>query len=402
MQIHSFHFDDFLAPLHAKEFSEQFWEKKPLLISRKGKGYKGLMNLQDFNSLLFSQTTRTKRDVPWVRFINNKKQIDIETLVDAHTGILKKNKVQAAYQEGATIYLVRQEERFQPFHQLCQVFEEALGHPCGTNTFLTPPHSQGFTAHFDRYEAFIIQLEGSKHWKIWDLAEPFPLAGNDTPYHGYLPDPLYEVDLQPGDFLYLPRGFVHEASTTDQFSLHVSVAIDVFTWLDVVMELAKALPDLRRALPMQYLMQPRFEKQNNEYIQSLIPLLQQPEQLRLALKKVKSKFAKIKQTSSIVDPFIPSTPCEITPATYLKKKEGILSCLLTEGEITTLYFGEDEIAGPAFLEHSLQYILDTPSFSIMTMPDDLTVSGKKVLITNLIKAGFLVLDSCLQNNRPLA
>lgn len=37
----------------------------------------------------------------------------------------------------------------------------------GTNVYLTPPQSQGFAPHYDDIEAFIIQLEGSKYWKLY-------------------------------------------------------------------------------------------------------------------------------------------------------------------------------------------------------------------------------------------
>jgi len=32
---------------------------------------------------------------------------------------------------------------------------------------LTPPGSQGFAPHFDDIEAFVIQLEGKKRWRLY-------------------------------------------------------------------------------------------------------------------------------------------------------------------------------------------------------------------------------------------
>ena len=34
--------------------------------------------------------------------------------------------------------------------------------------YLTPPGSQGFAPHYDDIEAFVIQLEGKKHWKLYN------------------------------------------------------------------------------------------------------------------------------------------------------------------------------------------------------------------------------------------
>lgn len=34
--------------------------------------------------------------------------------------------------------------------------------------YLTPPGSQGFAPHYDDIEAFVIQLEGQKQWKLYN------------------------------------------------------------------------------------------------------------------------------------------------------------------------------------------------------------------------------------------
>lgn len=37
----------------------------------------------------------------------------------------------------------------------------------GANVYLTPPGTQGFAPHYDDIEAFLIQLEGKKHWRLY-------------------------------------------------------------------------------------------------------------------------------------------------------------------------------------------------------------------------------------------
>lgn len=36
-----------------------------------------------------------------------------------------------------------------------------------SNAYLTPPGSQGFAPHYDDIDAFIMQLEGAKAWKVY-------------------------------------------------------------------------------------------------------------------------------------------------------------------------------------------------------------------------------------------
>src|SRR5690606_3406789 len=45
---------------------------------------------------------------------------------------------------------------------------------------------------------------------------------------------LYEIDLQQGDILYLPREFVHDVTTTDRASAHISFGGQHFTWATIV------------------------------------------------------------------------------------------------------------------------------------------------------------------------
>jgi len=43
-----------------------------------------------------------------------------------------------------------------------------------------------------------------------------------------------ELMLTAGDLLYMPRGFLHEAWTTDEPSTHLTVGLHVVRWLDLL------------------------------------------------------------------------------------------------------------------------------------------------------------------------
>lgn len=49
-------------------------------------------------------------------------------------------------------------------------------------------------------------------------------------------EPLFDVVLEPGDMLYFPRGFVHQATTVDnEHSLHITLsAYQKTAWVDLL------------------------------------------------------------------------------------------------------------------------------------------------------------------------
>lgn len=99
----------------------------------------------------------------------------------------------------------------------------------------------------------MLQIAGSKRWRIHKPPLPLPRRSQPFDPRGYVPSaPLSELDLVPGDLLYLPRGFVHTTETADSFSVHVTLGTTVYTWIELLTEwaqLSKQSPSFRRALP---------------------------------------------------------------------------------------------------------------------------------------------------------
>lgn len=111
--------------------------------------------------------------------------------------------------------------------------------------YLTPPDTQGFAPHYDDIEAFILQLEGKKHWKVYkprnaneDLARlSSPNFSEDTDNIG---EPVLDVVLEEGDLLYFPRGYIHQGKAVGEHSLHVTLSCyQLNSWGDMLKEVRK-------------------------------------------------------------------------------------------------------------------------------------------------------------------
>lgn len=133
----------------------------------------------------------------------------------------------------------------------------------GANFYLTPPNSQGFAPHFDDIEAFVLQVEGCKRWKLYsprDASEVLARVSSPNFKQDEIGAPILDVTLHPGDLLYFPRGIIHQAFTVpDNHSLHVTMSVyQKNSWADLLelllphalAQAAESELNLRQGIPM--------------------------------------------------------------------------------------------------------------------------------------------------------
>jgi hypothetical protein len=143
---------------------------------------------------------------------------------------------QARLAEGATIVANGVSQQHEPLARLCEAVAAAFGAHAGANAFLAPPGARGYAAHFDTDDTIFVQLEGSKHWRLYEgpiaLPLPWQLRGVDEAALG----PARLVELRAGEALYLPRGWVHTPVAGDTGSLHVTIGLQPLLVRDRLVE----------------------------------------------------------------------------------------------------------------------------------------------------------------------
>ena len=68
----------------------------------------------------------------------------------------------------------------------------------------------GVGPHIDNYDVFIIQGLGKRHWRVGAKTELNEFAAHAALKHCAAFDAIIDVELEPGDILYIPVGFPHE------------------------------------------------------------------------------------------------------------------------------------------------------------------------------------------------
>jgi hypothetical protein len=231
-----------LSPVAVDEFASRYWEQRPLVVHRSDSEYYApLITLAQFDQLLSTQGDITKA----LRVIQRGKEDHLyrwSPIGSAPT----LEQCYARYRQGATLSLTHIHHRWPPLGQLCQQLAELLSAGCQTNVYLTPPMAQGLGRHADSHDVLVLQVAGTKRWRVGREAFGEPSAD----------DVLDEFDLTAGDLLYLPRGVVHEAMSLGDTSFHLTIGILPLTYADVLRtELEHVIDtdhDFRRALPIGF------------------------------------------------------------------------------------------------------------------------------------------------------
>ena len=169
---------------------------------------------------------------------------DIPWTPASFSGTARVERVAAQFEAGATIVLQALQLYHPPLAEFCRELERELGHPTQANAYYTPASAQGFKVHHDTHDVVCLQVEGEKRWLVYAPLLELPLKHQKyTAEMGDPGEPLMDVTMRAGDTLYLPRGWLHQAMTTDEASLHLTVGVNVETWRDAVREALDEVSD---------------------------------------------------------------------------------------------------------------------------------------------------------------
>jgi lysine-specific demethylase/histidyl-hydroxylase NO66 len=190
------------------------------------------------------------------------------------------------FADGATIVLQGLHRLWPPIIDFTRALVDELGHRVQVNAYVTPPSSQGFDAHYDTHDVFVLQVAGEKHWRIHEPVHVDPLASQPWTDHreavarAALEAPAIDAVLRPGDALYLPRGWIHSATAGDATSVHLTIGMSAYTRADIVNALLADVGGseaLRASLPLgiDFSDVEAFAPVLRETVEALVALLEQ-------------------------------------------------------------------------------------------------------------------------------
>ncbi|XP_078043215.1 bifunctional lysine-specific demethylase and histidyl-hydroxylase NO66 isoform X2 [Augochlora pura] len=264
-------FEWMIHPLKVEDFLEKNWEQTPVHIKR---------NCNNYYKLLMSTPMMDK--ILRESYIQFTKNIDITSyqngVRETHNPIGRAvpSVVWDYYGNGCSVRMLNPQTYVPKLHSLNATLQEFFGCFVGANAYLTPPNSQGFAPHYDDIEAFILQIEGQKRWRLYKPRyekEYLPRYSSRNFEDSEIGEPILDTVVKAGDLLYFPRGTIHQGTTMDSHSLHITLSVyQKNSWTDF---LEKLLPDalktaaendseFRKGLPFHYTRHIGFAHSDNQ------------------------------------------------------------------------------------------------------------------------------------------
>ncbi|MDG9709638.1 JmjC domain-containing protein [Streptomyces sp. DH10] len=216
----------------------------------------GLMTWDDLNKLLATQ----RLEPPRMRLHRDGAPLQVASYTQAVTTRrhtiwrqLQPTELHARLADGASLVLDSIDEMHRPLTRLAEDIERVLRTRVQANLYASWTGTEGFGVHWDDHDTVVVQLDGSKRWRLYGTTRPFPLHRDVATPEEPPEEPIADLVLHAGDVLYVPRGIWHTvAADQGTRSLHVTYGLQTHTATDLVTWVAEQLlehEDWRRDLP---------------------------------------------------------------------------------------------------------------------------------------------------------
>lgn len=248
------------------------------------------------------------------------------------------------------------------------------------NAYFTPRSAQGLAVHHDTHDVFVLQCAGAKHWRVYEPVVELPLQGQtySREKHGEPGPPVEDGLLEAGDTMYLPRGWLHDALTTDSESLHLTIGVKVYTWLDA----AKAAlyecgtdAGFRRSVPA-----------DGEMRDDLLAVLAE----RLAPAEVADRKRRrfVRSRRPVREGQLTQLRAleDLSVETPLERRATVIA----ELDFPLLSFEGKTVTFPEHVQEEVEFIVAADGdFTAAELPGGLDDEGRLVLARRLVREGFL-------------
>jgi ribosomal protein L16 Arg81 hydroxylase len=223
-----------IHPMSVDVFLREYWQQRHFVINRSDAHYNdSILTVDDLDTLISTTPLPVARvnmgsdavGVPPARYT---------AFADQGDGLyVNPDDMMRLHRQGNTIILRTMHLFVHRIGMLCRAMEAFFHCNAQANIYITPGGTQSSFPHWDSHDIFVIQIAGSKVWRLHEAPIQQPLY---TYQFNRAQHPIGrqtgEFTLHAGDIAYVPRGVAHDPVAAE-YSVHIALGVLVRTWADL-------------------------------------------------------------------------------------------------------------------------------------------------------------------------
>ncbi|MDW3205479.1 MAG: cupin domain-containing protein [Alphaproteobacteria bacterium] len=239
-------FADIIAPMTTETFFAEYYDRKPVHIPGGADKFAGLMDWDILTRLLNKTAIWSSRSL---MLMADRQPVparayceDVEDRAGHPVLQPVPSKVMEFLRQGASLVANDIDTLTPELSAVADAFEAAYDGKTQVNLYCSWKQRQAFNSHFDTHDVFALHVEGEKVWRVYKTRMPHPIrhprhqndAYGEAAHEQQRGEVLMEVKMTPGDILYLPRGWYHDALAASGGTVHMAFGVTSVIGLDAI------------------------------------------------------------------------------------------------------------------------------------------------------------------------
>lgn len=385
-----------LIGISHQDFFSIYHKKKHLLVLK--------ASAQDFNDALeLSDIETFLATVPLkhgqVRLINSNRRPWADQFLtldgdNVASNIIDIRKLLGLLGQGTTAILEDLGNYIPKLGSFCTRLANEIGVRLQANIYISPPNSQGFNVHVDEHDVFVLQLFGKKNWQLYEGLVEYPTKSFIQTLKEFSEEDhkkIADIEMTPGDLLYIPHGMYHDASTTNEASIHITLGVLPRRRSEILKMLSDSAKDsafFRRPLPENLDDESVKEAFFKDFKAACHQLIEEAD-LETFIRKVSNQSVS-NQTLDLKGSLTNAlTLDQLTVDSRLKRKPEARYWLEDTQWHTVVNFYKEKVQIPKPVEHILDVILGEKTFSPAEISESLSDKVKLDMVKKFVTGGLV-------------